>query len=227
LGMAAWNEWDWETNEAEFRRAIQLDPNFAEVRAFYSHLLIALKRPEEALAQIERARQLDPLNAFVQALHGVDLYFVRRYDEAIVQLQGALKTSPDLPFAHCVLANAFNVKGEAEQAFKGTQGCLAHYGSEVTDALMRGYSETGYQGAMRRVADLLAVGIGGTYVPPVDVFAAYMHAHQEDAALQWLAKAVDVRDPNLYGALRDPFVIDRVADDPRFREILRRTRLPI
>ena len=56
LGMAAWNEWDWETNEREFRRAIELDPNNADVRAFYSHLLIALKRSDEALAQIERAR---------------------------------------------------------------------------------------------------------------------------------------------------------------------------
>ena len=83
--------------------------------------------------------------------YGVDLYFVRRYDEAIVQLQSALKTSPDLPFAHCVLGNAFNMKGIPEQALVAAEGCLGHYGPEVKDALARGYSEAGYRGAMRRV----------------------------------------------------------------------------
>ena len=133
LGMAAWTEWDWETNEREFRRAIELEPNLADVRAFYSHLLIALKRPDEALAQIERAVQLDPFNAFVQALYGVDLYSVRRYDEAIVQLQSALKTSPDLPFAHCVLGNALNMRGVPDQALVAAEGCLGHYSPEIQE----------------------------------------------------------------------------------------------
>ena len=227
LGMAAWNEWDWEANERAFRRAIELDPNLADVRAFYSHLLIALKRPDEALAQIERAVQLDPLNAFIRALYGVDLYFVRRYDEAIVQLQSALKTSPDLVTAHCVLRNAFNMKGIPDQALAGTEGCLGHYGREVKGALARGYSEAGYRGAMRRVADLLAMGVSGSYVAPIDVFDAYLHAGQKDLALEWLSKVVGARDPNVYGPLRDPFTVDSFRDDPRFQDILRRTRLPI
>ena len=173
------------------------------------------------------AMQLDPLNALVQAFYGVDLYFVRRYDDAIRWLQSAPQTSPDLPFAHCVLANAFNVKGQPEKAMEGAQRCPAHYGRDVQDALMRGYSEAGYAGAMRQVGDLLSKGGSGTYVPAIDVFAAYIHAGEKDLALQWLLKAVDARDPNLYGAVRDPFVVDSVAGDPRFREILRRTRLPI
>jgi TolB-like protein len=85
LGMIAWNEWDWETNEREFRRTIQLDPSFPDVRAWYSHLLMALGRPDEAMAQIEHALQLDPLNALTRALYGMDLYFLRRYDGAIAQ----------------------------------------------------------------------------------------------------------------------------------------------
>ena len=227
LGMAAWNEWDWEANEREFRRAIELDPNLADVRAFYSHLLIALKRPDEALAQIERAVQLDPFNAFIRALYGVDLYFVRRYDEAIVQLRSALKTSPDLPFAHCVLGKAFSMKGRPEQALVAAEGCFGHYGPEVKDALARGYSDAGYRGAMRSLASLLATGFTGAYVAPIDVFSTYLQAGQKDAALEWLAKAVEAGDPNVYGPVRDPFTNDSLGDDPRFQVLLRRTRLPI
>ena len=226
LGMVAWNEWDWETNEREFRRTIDLDPNFPDVRAFYAHLLIALKRPQEAVAQAERAMQLDPLNAFNQALYGTILYFVRRYDEAIVQLQNALRTSPDLPVGHCVLWAAFNMTGRPEQALMAAEGCLGRYGREVKEALMLGYSAAGYPGAMRRVADRLAAGVSGVYVTPGDVFQPYLHAGQKDLALQWLSKAVDARDPNVYGAVRDPFVVDSLRDDPRFQEILRRVRLP-
>jgi hypothetical protein len=80
---------------------------------------------------------------------------------------------------------------------------------------------------MRQAADLLAMGVSGTYVPPIDVFHAYMHAGQRETALQWLSKAVEARDPSVYGAVRDPFVNDTFRDDPRFLEIVRRTGLPL
>jgi hypothetical protein len=79
---------------------------------------------------------------------------------------------------------------------------------------------------MRRVADLLATGVTGAYVAPIDVFSAYLHAGQKDAALEWLSKAVEAGDPNVYGPVRDPFTNDSLRDDPRFQEILRRARLP-
>jgi hypothetical protein len=80
---------------------------------------------------------------------------------------------------------------------------------------------------MRRVADLLARGVTGMYVAPGDVFGGYLQAGQKELALQWLSKFVDSRDPNVYGALRDPFAIDSFRDDPRFLEILRRTKPPL
>ena len=55
--------------------------------------------------------------------------------------------------------------GIPEQALVAAEGCLGHYSPEVKDALARGYSEAGYRGAMRRVADLLATGVSGMYVP--------------------------------------------------------------
>jgi TolB-like protein/tetratricopeptide (TPR) repeat protein len=228
LAMAAWNEWDWETNEREFRRTIELDPSHAVARAWYSHLLIALKRPDEAVSQAERAMQLDPLNVLNQALYGTVLYVVRRYDEAIRQFENALKTSPNHPVAQCGLWRAFHLKGRLDEALVAAEACLASTvdGSEVKNALQRGRSEAGYNGAMRRVADWLAAGATGTYVPAMDVFAVYLNAGEKDLALQWLAKAVDARDPNIYGAIRNPFANDSLGGDQRFRELVRRSGLP-
>jgi serine/threonine-protein kinase len=228
LAMAAWNEWDWERSEQEFRRTIELDPNHAEARVIYSHLLIALKRPEEAGSQAQRAMELDPLNAFVQALYGTVLHFVRRHDEAIVQHQGALKTSPGFPVAQCGLWSAFYMQGKRDLALSAAEACLATtYGTEIKEALTRGYSEGGYQGAMRRVADLLASGVKGMYVPPMDVFTTYLNAGEKDLALEWLSKSIDARDTNVYGAVRSPFTVDSLGYDRRFQKLLLRTGLPI
>lgn len=226
LGVAAWDEWDWETCEQAFRRAIEIDPNEPNARAQYAHLLIALGRPEEAVSQAERARQVDPLNAFNQMSSGMILYFVRRYNEAIMQFENALRTSPDMKVAQCGLMHVFNVTGRSDRALAAAQGCFGRYGNQVKDVLASGYAAAGYQEAMRRVGDFLAAGANGTYVAPNAVFLAYAHAGQKDLARQWLSKSVDERDPNVYGAFRDPFVNDTLRDNPWFKEILRRTKLP-
>ncbi len=178
------------------------------------------------MTQAQRAVQLDPFNPFYQGSYGMILFFARRYDEAVVQFQEVLRTSPpDSPF-HCGLWHAFNITGRYEQALKAAEGCLGHYGREVKDALAQGYAEAGYPGAMRRVADLLATGLSGVYVAPIDVHIPYLHAGELDRALEWLSKSVEARDPNVYGATADPFTIDRLGDDPRFQELVRRVRLP-
>ena len=227
LGMAAWNEWDWETNEREFRRAIEIDPTLSEVPAFYSHLLIALNRPREAVFQAERAMQLDPLNTFNQALYGTVLYFVRRYDDAILQFQNALKTSTGMSTAHCGLWRAFKMKGRDEQALVAAEQCFGRFGGDVKGALAQGYLDAGYSGAMRRLADLLSSGVSRSYVPPAVFFTLYLEAGENDLALERLSKAVDARDPNVYGAVRNPFAIDTVGNDPRFRALVLRTGLPM
>jgi eukaryotic-like serine/threonine-protein kinase len=227
LASVAWAEWDWKTNEMELRRAIELDPNDPSAPAFYAHLLIALKRPDEAVSQAERSMQLDPLNAFNQALYGTVLYFVRRYDDALVEFQRALRTTPESSVAQCGLWYTYNMKRAYEQALIAAQSCLNHDNSQdVKDVLARGYSAAGYTGAMQQIADRLAAGLPGMYVSPIEVFSTYLYAGRKDLALEWLSKSIDARDPNVYGAVRDPFVIDSLGDDPRFQNILRRTGLP-
>jgi tetratricopeptide (TPR) repeat protein len=227
LAGAAWSEWDWETSEREFRRALELDPGDAKTHAFYSHLLIALNRPDDARRAGQRALDLDPFNDFHRALYGTVLYLIRRYDEATAELGNVVRTSPDHPVAVCALWYTFNALGRPEQALTAAGGCLGHYSGDVKDILAKGFSESGYSGAMRRVGDWLAAGVGGAYIAPIDVFIAYLHAGDKDLALQWLSRIVDARDPNLSGAVRDPFANDSLGHDPRFHEIVRRSKLPV
>jgi len=67
-------DWDWQTAEKEFRRAIELDPNYATAHHWYAEHLTWLGRFPEALRESERARQLDPLSLIIATDYGAILY---------------------------------------------------------------------------------------------------------------------------------------------------------
>jgi len=223
--LSAWSDWDWTAAEAGFERAIELNPNYAYARSLYSHLLMIMKRPDEAMAQIERAVELDPLNAVYRALYGVDLNFVRRFDDAIVQLQNALKTSPDIPFAQRALSEAFYHKRMYEESLAVEKSLFAAVGyPELEEVLDRGYAQGGYQEAMRRAAETLADRSRTTFVMPSDVAYMFLLGEDNDRALEWLEKAYEAHDPNM------PYIglltFDPLRDDRRFQDLLRRMNLP-
>jgi hypothetical protein len=129
--------------------------------------------------------------------------------------------------AQCGLWWTYNMKRAYEQALIAALSCFNHDNSQdIKDVLARGYSAAGYTGAMQRIADHFAAGLPGVYVAPIEVFITYLHPGRKDRALEWLSKSIDARDPNVYGAVRDPFAIESLGDDPRFQNIVRRTGLP-
>jgi TolB-like protein/Tfp pilus assembly protein PilF len=217
-------EWDWAGAEAEFKRAIELNPSYPDTRALYSQYLMIMKRPEEGMAEIQRALELDPLNPFFPAIRASDLEFAGRYDEAIVQFRKALRTSPELPFAHWLLSGILFRKAKYEESLAEMK---AYYAGdrEMEEALTQGYAQSGYRGVMRRAADTLAARARKTYVGPIDVAALYVGAGESAQALAWLEKSLEVHDGNtLFVNVLAPF--ESLRNTPRFQDLLRRMNLP-
>src|ERR1044072_4192998 len=79
-------DWDWPGAEREFRRAVELDPNYALGHSFYAWHLAAMARFDESIAEDRRALELAPLSPAVNADLGWDFSLARRYGEAIEQL---------------------------------------------------------------------------------------------------------------------------------------------
>src|SRR5262249_23674025 len=96
-------DWDRQTAEKEFRRAIQLDSNYATAHHWYAECLASQGRFDEALAESERARQLDPLSLIIAADNAAILYFSRQYDRSIEKFRAVLDMEPDFPRAHMVI----------------------------------------------------------------------------------------------------------------------------
>jgi TolB-like protein/tRNA A-37 threonylcarbamoyl transferase component Bud32 len=225
-GYRAWHEWEWAGAEQEFKRAIELNPSYPDVRAFYSCYLNIMRRPEEAMDQIKRALELDPFNPLFQSCYGLDLYMVRRYDEAIVQFLDALRKVPDEIIAHSILCFIFSHRGMYNEALASERAYLnIIYGDrDVEKALERGYAEAGYRGAMRLAAEALAAHGRKALVLPFDIACLYVEAGERAQALTWLEKGFEARDPNM-AYLVIP-VFDSLRSEPRFQELLRRMNLP-
>jgi len=220
-------EWDWEKAEASFRKAIELNPNYPDARAYYSNFLFIMHRPDEAIVQIERTMELDPFHSMFQAMYGAAFLFMRRYDEAIEQFQKTLKIVPNHGVATDMLALAFHQKQMYENAFEQIK---AYYESndlkEGIKALTRGYEKGGYQGAMRSAAEMWEELAQVTYVLPWNIAEVYAYAGNKEKTLDWLEKGVEVRDPNMIVIGVIPLFVDLLGDEPRYQELLWKMNLP-
>jgi TolB-like protein/cytochrome c-type biogenesis protein CcmH/NrfG len=226
--QATWTEWDWVAAERSFRRAIDLNPSHALARAFYSHYLHIMQRPDEAMAQLDVALQLDPLNPTFHGIAGGAYLMARRYDEALVHFREVLRLAPDSLQGLVGVANALHYAGRFEQALDAERELAAagRGDPELAAALDAGYAENGYRGAMRRAADLLATRESTDYVAPNRVARYYFRAGEDGLALDWLERSYAARDPSLPYISSGHKDFDSVRADARFHELLRRMRLP-
>ncbi len=225
--IRTWLEWDWEGAEKSFQRAIEFNPNYPDVRAYYSHFLIIMHRPEEAMVQIERTMELDPFNPLFQSLYGAGLMFMRRYDEAIEQFQKALKIVPNHGVALDMLSLVLHQKRMYEKSLEKKKAYYTAMGfEEGVKALTRGYEKAGYTGAMNSAAEVWEKLSNVTYVLPWLIAELYAYAGNKDKTMDWLEKGVEAHDPNMTYLGVMPHLVDLLGDGPRFQDLLRRMNLP-
>ena len=87
-------DWDWAAAEAEFRRALHLDPNHAIAEVWYALFLGAMGRHEESLRRILHAEAVEPLALPIRLSVGRSYYYARRYEQAHDALASLLKSEP-------------------------------------------------------------------------------------------------------------------------------------
>ncbi|HVN78853.1 MAG TPA: tetratricopeptide repeat protein, partial [Terriglobia bacterium] len=224
--VLTWYEWNWAAGEREYRCAIEINPNYANARCFYSLFLHAMRRSLEARSQIEQALGLDPYNPFFHMVLAGQLINEGRPDEAVTRLHRAATMQPDNLFVHGDLWRAFHQKGEYEEAMAEAKEYFALLADrEVVQALERGYAHGGYRNGMRRAADTLAMQSKRTSANPMDVAVLFAYAGEKDRALDWLEEAYEERSSQLpyIGVAR---TFEPLRSDPRFQNLLRRMNLP-
>ncbi len=222
-----WTAWDWAKAESSFQRAIELNPNFPDAYAYYSHYLNITGRFDEAETQVERALDLDPFNPLVRALYACDLMFWERYDEAIEQLQSVLNVAPDHWLAFQAIRFPYHYRNMYNDALGATRSLYVTLGnSAVVEALDRGSAEGGYRVALARAGDALAKQAETTFVLPTQIAILYGMADEVDRTAIWIEKAYEAGDPELPYLKYLRRFPPSVMDDPRVKEIVTRMNYP-
>jgi tetratricopeptide (TPR) repeat protein len=224
--LKTWHDWDLPGAGHEWERAVELDPNFADGVAMYSHFLTIMGRTDEAMAEIDRAVTLDPFNVTIQSFRAVDLYCARRYDEAIAQARKALRMQPDAPVALGALVLASHERKQHDEVIAVASTFYGRWFPDVKEALERGYAEVGYAGAYHRAADIEASSHGEEPGAAFDISQNYLIAGDKVRALDWLEKAYQARDPNMPYLGCMP-ILGSLRSEPRFQALLRRMNLPV
>jgi TolB-like protein/DNA-binding winged helix-turn-helix (wHTH) protein/Tfp pilus assembly protein PilF len=222
-----YHAWNWSEAEKEFRRAIELNPNYATAHEWYSYYLLAMGRMDEAWSEITRARELDPLSVIISTDVGFNYFYRHDYDGAIGQLRQTLAVSPKFPLAHLWLGRAYQQKKmyvEAIDEFNKTDDALP--GWVVTLAgTGNAYGEWGKRDDAKQVLARLAEMSRQKYVTPYGVALVYAGLGDKDQAFAWLTKACEGRSHWLVWLNRDPRW-NSLRSDPRFAELVHRVGLP-
>lgn len=222
-----YHAWNWAEAEKEFKRAIELNPNYSTAHEWYSYYLLAMGRFDQAWTEIQRARELDPLSVIISTDVGFNYFYRHDYDGAISQLRGTLAVSPKFPLAHLWLGRAYQQKRMFEEAideFDKTDAALPAW--VVTIAGMgNAYGEWGKRAEAKQVLTRLDELSRHKYVTPYGVALVYAGLDDKDQTFAWLNKAYEGRNHWLVWLNRDPRW-DRVRGDPRFVDLKSRMGLP-
>lgn len=225
LSSAAMNQsWDWTTQKQELQRALDLNPNSAEVVKAYANYLMHQGRTEEAVAETKLALQLDPVSStsFLDATF--ICYFARKYDLALeyIQKAAALDHKPDEGFFP--LGVIYVEKGQYDEGIQEFQkiGDQPHALGHMGNA----YARAGRTAEARAILPKLMDHIQKTGIGRYEIALVYAGLKDNKAAFDWLEKAYQARDKGLTYLKVDP-CLDPLRSDPRFANLEKRVGLPV
>ena len=227
LGFYLFNyEWDRDGSEKEFRRAIELKPNYATAHHWLASDLSNLKRFDDSLVEYRRAEELDPLSPIIGTNLGDALVYARRYDEAIAQYKRTLVRNPNFAYAHQALGWAYGSNGRYPEAIAETRAAIE---------LRNGSSAKGYLGlwlaksgkrdqAVELLSELKQEATRG-YVQSYTFALIYIGLGDKAEALNWLEKQMSDRSEtaNTYAVVPE---LDDLRSESRFKAMLKRMNLP-
>jgi eukaryotic-like serine/threonine-protein kinase len=219
-------DWEWEKGVESYKRALELNPNYATAHQWYGETLAAMGRVDEAIAQLRKAQELDPLSPIIATSLGTAYAWVSRYDEARKQLAKALELDPTFPRALWTRGIVQFVDGDTAGAVKEMRGLLGS-ATEDDDARATLAFMLGRSGNMQEAASLtrgLHQEAERRYVSPYFFAVCYAGMGNNDESFRWLEKGFQERSSGIVYMRGDPLLAP-LHRDPRFNKILMRMGL--
>jgi serine/threonine protein kinase len=225
--LAMFYDLDWAAAENEYKRAIELNPNYPISYELYAYLLLATGKLDEGLKMAQRSLEVDPQSvALVDDVAGA-YYVARRYDEAIREIQKSLEMDPGHFSGPLYLGQYYELKGTHEEAIKQFQKAISIGGrtSGVLALLGHAYANSGKKGEAQKILLELNEMSRQVYVSPYDLAILYVGLGDKNRAFEQLNKAYEDRAGWILYLKVEP-LFDPLRTDPRFAELLGRMKFP-
>ncbi len=213
----------WQDAEKEFKRAIELNPNYTTARQWYAELLACTGQFKEAFVQIKKALELDPLSMITNYCNGWIYYYARQYDDAIIKHQKALEIDKNFIPSHTYIFWSYLHQGMDIEAIEKLQEIMSMDTLTVKYVKVVGdiYEKSGIEGVLHLLIDL---ELTGATPNAISLSRYYAMLGEKEQAFGWLDKHYE-RGPEGWEYLKIDPALDNLRTDPRFIELLKKMGL--
>jgi DNA-binding winged helix-turn-helix (wHTH) protein/TolB-like protein/Tfp pilus assembly protein PilF len=220
-------EWDWPGSEKEFRRALELNPNYATAHQWYAVWLMSRGEKDAALEEERLAQEADPLSTIIKTDTAQLLVYAGRYDEAVQQAQRALEIDPGFLLGHDYLAVAYTEKKEYQAAISEFQGVLAINRGDTwaISGIAWTYALAGQRRKSEAILRDMVHDVTNREDLAIQLAVVYTALGENDQAFVWLEKAYQRREGGLI-LLNVALEFQSLRLDPRFEDLAQRVGLP-
>jgi tetratricopeptide (TPR) repeat protein len=220
-------DWDWPGAEREWKRAIELNPNFADAHHLYGQYLFSMRRPVEGRAELNRAEQLAPFSGQVYVSACGSFWLNRQYDESISHCRRGLEFDPQNAYLHINLGLNLASKGQFEEAIREGETAGKMDDSRIIQGFLGTiYAQAGRRAAAERIRDTLRANLSAHYVCPYEIGTISLLLGNKDEAFHWIVKAIEARSVCIPYLWTDPR-LDSIRSDPRYQELVQRLKFPV
>jgi tetratricopeptide (TPR) repeat protein len=221
LGLIIMNySWDFVGSAAEFKRAIELRPNYAPAHHWYAVLMLFSKKYLESYLHEKQAAETDPQSMVIQMGLAVSLARLGETDEALRRLDTLIQSNPDFAAAHDYRTTIRLWRSEYDKAVEEARGVVeldasAYYKLGLAETLALAGRQAEGQEILGQV-----LGDKAAYVSPVAVAGVEFALGHWDDGFKWLSKGLEERDNGLLyfrSAVNPAYANYR--SDPRWKAI--------
>jgi tetratricopeptide (TPR) repeat protein len=220
-------DWNWSGAEAEFRRAMEMDPSSVDAVCHYGYCLEVLGRFDEAIRVMEAAHRLDPLSHLVNVQLGRAFYDAHQDQRAVEQFQEMIRFEPNDAAAYDSLGSVYESLSRYEEAEKTYLKGAGLAGVNVgrTRDLQQAYSSGGIRGYWKAVLDYEHSMARREHAAPLKLASIYAHLGEKDQAIACLERAYQQHAVALIWLKADRSW-DLLRSDARYQNLLRRMNFP-
>ncbi len=217
-------EWNWAAAEADFDKALALNPNNAAAHHWYARHLAEIGRAQEAIAQMNAAQKLDPLSPTLRVSTAKILFVAERYEEAIAPCRQALELEPRFASAFSLLGQAYAHQGKAAESIEAARKYV-----ELSDGSGWAQLELAYALAVAGQVEeaeriVQQVTVEPRQYSPYDMATIRSATRNYPEAMRWLERAITERSVDAMWLLVDPR-LQNLRATAEFQEMIKTLKL--